>query len=73
MGNYDNPTLVDRQPVAVYTAIATLIAVAAGAFGVIVDPGTVATGLLAVVGFGSYIVAAIKARSKVTPTEFPKF
>lgn len=67
------PTAVEREPVASYTAIATVVALAAGAVGITVDPGTLVTGALAVVGFGSYIVAAIKARKKVTPVEFPKF
>jgi len=58
------------EPVVTYQAIATVLALALGAFGVIVDPGTVATGLLAVVGFVGYVVAAVKARSKVTPTGF---
>lgn len=64
-------TTADREPVASYTAIATVVALAAGAVGVTVDPGTLVTGALAVVGFGSYIVAAIKARKKVTPIAFP--
>lgn len=63
---------VDAEPVASYTAIATVIALAAGAVGVTVDPGTLVTGLLGVIGFGSYIVAAIKARKKVTPLALPK-
>jgi hypothetical protein len=67
------PTTVEREPVAAYTAVATVVALVAGAFGVVVDPGTLVTAALAVVAFGSYIVAAVKARQKVTPVEFPKF
>jgi hypothetical protein len=67
------PTVVEREPVAAYTAIATVVALALGAVGVVVDPGTLVTGALAVVAFGSYLVAAYKARKKVTPVEFPKF
>lgn len=61
------PTVAQAEPVAAYTAVATVVALAAGAFGIVVDPGTLATGALAVVGFGAYIVAAVKARAKVTP------
>jgi len=60
--------VTETEPVAAYTAVATVVALAAGAFGVVVDPGTLVTGALAVVAFGSYIVAAVKARKKVTPT-----
>lgn len=66
------PTVVDQEPVAAYTAIATVVALAAGAFGVVVDPGVLVTGILAVVAFGSYIVAAVKARRKVTPVSNPQ-
>jgi hypothetical protein len=67
------PSAVEREPVAAYTAVATVVALAAGAFGIVVDPGTLVTAALAIVGFGSYLVAAYKARKKVTPVEFPKF
>ena len=65
-------TVTEAEPVASYTAIATVVALAAGAIGITVDPGTLVTGALAVVGFGGYIVAAIKARKKVTPLALPK-
>lgn len=65
------PTVTDTEPVAAYTAVATVVALAAGAVGVTVDPSTLVTFALAAVGFGSYIVAAIKARKKVTPVKFP--
>lgn len=64
-------TVTQSEPVASYTAIATVVALAAGVVGVTVDPSTLVTGALAVVGFGSYIVAAIKARKKVTPIALP--
>lgn len=67
------PTIVEAEPVASYTAIATVVALIAGAIGVTVDPDTLVTGALAVVSFAGYIIAAIKARQKVTPVEFPKF
>lgn len=59
--------VTQTEPVAAYTAIATVVALGAGALGVVVDPGALVTGVLAVVAFGSYIVAAVKARAKVTP------
>jgi hypothetical protein len=73
MSNFTEPTKVDREPIAVYTAVATVVALVAGAFGIVLDPGTVATAIIAIIGFGSYLVAAFKARQKVTPVEFPKF
>jgi uncharacterized protein (DUF697 family) len=67
------PSVTAQEPVAVYTAVATLVALVAGLFGVVLDPSVVVQGLLAVVGFGSYIVAAVKARRKVTPLADPYF
>lgn len=59
--------ITESEPVVAYTAIATVVALIAGTVGVTVDPGTLVTGALAVVSFGGYIVAAIKARARVTP------
>lgn len=59
--------LTDTEPVVAYQAAATLLALAAGAVGVVVDPSVLVQFVLAAVGFGGYIVAAIKARKKVTP------
>lgn len=70
---YAEPTTVEAEPVVAYTAVATVVALVLGAFGVVVDPSVLVQGLLAVVAFGGYLVAAFKARSKVTPTEFPTF
>jgi hypothetical protein len=70
--DYQEPTTVDREPVAVYQAVA-LVVVAAGAFGIVLDPSTIATAIAAVIGIVSMVVAAVKARIKVTPVEFPKY
>lgn len=59
--------LTDQEPVVAYQAAATLLALAAGAVGVVLDPSIVVNAVLVIVGFGGYIVAAIKARKKVTP------
>ena len=67
------PSVVDREPVAVYSAVAIVVAAAAAAFGVVVDPSTIVAALTAVVALVTAVTAAVKARQKVTPTEFPKF
>ena len=60
-------SITASEPVVAYTAVATVIALIAGTIGVTVEPDTLVSGGLAVVAFGSYLVAAFKARSKVTP------
>jgi uncharacterized membrane protein len=60
-------TVSADEPVVLYQSVAVVICAALAAFGVVVDPGTVGTALLVVVGLVTNIVAAVKARSKVTP------
>jgi hypothetical protein len=67
------PTVTESEPVVVYTAIGVVVAAALAIFGIVVDPGVVTSVILAVVAFAAPLVAAFKARQKVTPTEFPKF
>ena len=59
--------ITDREPVVTYTAIATVVAAIAATVGITVDPSTLLSGALGVVAFGGYIVAAFKARKKVSP------
>ena len=66
---HKEPTVVERQPVAVYSAVALIVITLANVFGVVLDLSVVENVVLAI----PVILAAIKARSKVTPTEFPKF
>lgn len=61
------PTVAQTEPVVLYQSVAVVICAALAAFGVVVDPGTVGTALLVVVGVVTQVVAAVKARSKVTP------
>lgn len=56
-----------QEPVVVYTSIGVVIAAIAGLFGIVVDPGTVANAVLAVIAVASPLIAALKARGKVTP------
>lgn len=63
----DTKSVVATEPVAVYQAGALLLSVALAAVGVVVDPGTVVNFALGAVAFVGYVVAAVKARSKVTP------
>lgn len=71
--DYQEPTAVEREPVSIYVAVSTVVCVALAAFGIVVDPNAVATAALVVAGVVSQVVAAVKARQKVTPVEFPKF
>lgn len=63
------PSVVKREPVAVYSAIALVVVTLANVFGVVLDLSVVENVVLAL----PVIVAALKARSEVTPTEYPKF
>ena len=65
----NKPSVVERQPVAVYSAIALVVITLANVFGVVLDLSVVENVVLAI----PVILAAVKARSKVTPVEFPKF
>lgn len=60
-------TVTAAEPVVVYQAIAVVICAALAAFGVVVDPSAVGTAILVVVGLVTSLVAAVKARAKVTP------
>lgn len=64
-------TLTDTEPVAVYTSVATLVALALAGFGIVVDPSVLVQGGLGVAALVAYIVAAVKARRKVTPVAAP--
>jgi hypothetical protein len=66
------PTVVEEEPVVIYQSVAVVICAALAAFGVVIDPSAIGTAILVVVGLVTQIVAAVKARQKVTPTEFPK-
>lgn len=59
--------LAKTEPVTLYVAIGVVVAAAAGVFGVTVDAGTVGEAISAVVAVVAPLVAALKARSKVTP------
>jgi hypothetical protein len=63
------PSVVERQPVAVYSAIALIVITLANVFGIVLDLSVVENIVLAI----PVILAAVKTRSKVTPVEFPKF
>jgi len=63
--------VVEQEPVVTYQAVAVVIALALGAVGVVVDPGSVALAIGAVVAVVAQVVAAVKARSKVTPVSNP--
>jgi hypothetical protein len=69
----NEPTVVEQEPVVIYQSIAVVISVVAAIFGIVVDPGVVGTAITAIVAVAAPLVAAFKARQKVTPTEFPKF
>lgn len=60
-------SIVDAEPVAVYQAAAVVLSAVLAAVGIVVDPGTVANFALGAIAFVGYVVAAVKARSKVTP------
>lgn len=60
-------SVVDTEPVAVYQAGAVVLSAVLAAVGIALDPGTVANFALGAVAFVGYVVAAVKARSKVTP------
>jgi hypothetical protein len=62
-----DPATPPAEPVSIYVAASTVVCVALAAFGIVVDPGTVATAALVVAGVVSQVIAAVKARSKVTP------
>lgn len=65
------PTVVEQEPVVVYQSIAVVVSVLAAAFGLVLDPGVVATAIAAVIAVAAPIVAAVKARAKVTPVADP--
>ncbi len=55
------------EPVLAYQSAAILLSLALAAFGIAVDPSTLASFALGAVAFVGYVVAAVKARSKVSP------
>lgn len=55
------------EPVVVFTSIAVVISVIAATLGIVVDAGTLANAIAAVVAVAAPIIAAFKARAKVTP------
>lgn len=59
--------LSDTEPVALYAAIGVVVSAIAAVVGITVDPGTVANAILAVVAVAAPLIAAFKARKKVTP------
>lgn len=63
-----NPTpLSDSEPVALYAAIGVVVSAAAAAVGFTVDAGAVGSAIVAVVAVAAPLIAAFKARAKVTP------
>lgn len=60
-------TVSGSEPVVVYTSIAVVISTVAALFGIVVDPGTLGNAIAAVVAVAAPIIAAFKARAKVTP------
>lgn len=63
-----NPTPVSSsEPVVLYTSLAVVVSTVAAVFGIVVDPGTLGNAIAAVVAVAAPIVAAFKARAKVTP------
>jgi hypothetical protein len=63
------PSVIEREPVAVYSAAALIVVTLANALGVVLDLSVVENVALAI----PVLIAAISARQKVTPVEFPKF
>lgn len=63
--------LTDTEPVAVYQAIAIVVAAAATAFNVVVDPAVVVQAIVGVAALVTAVSTALKARSKVTPVAKP--
>lgn len=63
----DPKPLADSEPVALYAAIGVVISAAAATIGLTVDAGAVAQAILGVVAVAAPLVAAFKARKKVTP------
>ncbi len=59
--------LADSEPVALYAAIGVVVSAAAATVGFSVDAGAVGNAILAVVAVAAPLVAAFKARAKVTP------
>lgn len=64
-------TATTAEPVVLYQSVAIVVCAALAAFGVIVDPSVVGTAILVVVGLVTSLVAAFKARAKVTPVATP--
>ena len=59
--------LSKSEPVALYAAIGVVVSAGAAAVGLTVDGNAVGDAILAVVAVAAPLVAAFKARSKVTP------
>lgn len=60
-------SLAAAEPVALYVSIGVIVSAIAAAFHFVVDPAAVTNVILAVVAVAAPLIAAIKARSKVTP------
>lgn len=60
-------TVSQAEPVVVYQSVAVVICAALAAFGIVIDPSAVGAAILVVVGLVTSLIAAVKARSKVTP------
>lgn len=62
-----NRTLADTEPVALYVSIGVIVSVIAATLHFTVDPAAVTNAILAVIAVVAPLVAAYKARAKVTP------
>lgn len=63
--------LTDTEPVAVFQAVAIVVAAAAAAFNIVVDPAVILQALVGLLALATAIGTALKARAKVTPVAKP--
>lgn len=67
MSDTPAPVTTKSEPVVLYASIGVVVSAAAAAAGLTVDAGAVGDAIAAVVAVAAPLVAAFKARSKVTP------
>lgn len=67
MASDPSASIGGQEPVVVYNAVAVIVSVAAALLGFVVDPGAVQGAIAAVVAVAAPVIAAFKARAKVTP------
>lgn len=67
MASDPSASIGGQEPVVVYNAVGVIVSVVAALLGFVVDPGAVQGAIAAVVAVAAPVIAAFKARAKVTP------